>query len=140
MQITYSPALSEDKDAVFTLCKQLIDDYEDTAAIDYEKVIGWIKRKLEKNITSYTRVMVEGKLAGWYSLDKETGELDDLYILPQFQGMGLGSAVINKCIAESEKPLWLYVFKKNTRAIGLYRRMGFAIREEVGKTRYIMER
>lgn len=140
MEITYTPALPEDRDPVFLLCKQLIDNYEDVSSIDYEKVIGWVKRKLEKNIASYTRVMAGGKLAGWYCLDRETGELDDLYILPEHREMGLGAAVIKKCIAECEKPLWLYVFKKNVRAISLYRRMGFVIREEVGKTRYIMGR
>ena len=139
-ELRFEPAETEDIRMIFSLSKALIDQYEDVDSIDYEKVIGWVKRKLEKNIASYTRVMAGGKLAGWYCLDREPGELDDLYILPEHREMGLGTAVIKKCIAECEKPLWLYVFKKNVRAISLYRRMGFVIREEVGKTRYIMGR
>lgn len=140
MVLTYAPAVSGDIEPIFSLCKQLIDDYEDTASIDYEKVLGWVRRKIEGSISSYTRVMADGEIAGWYCLDPETGELDDFYILEGFRGKGIGTAVLQKCIAECPKSLWLYVFTKNVRAISLYRRMGFAIREEVGNTRYIMKR
>ena len=140
MRITYCPALPEDADVLYGLCKQLIDDYEDTASIEYDKVLAWVKGKIERTIGAYTRVLADGSLAGWYCLDKDSGELDDFYILPAFRGKGIGTRVLETCIAESEKPVWLYVFRKNVRAIALYRRMGFTIREEVGTTRYIMER
>lgn len=140
MVLTYMPALPEDAEQVFRLCRQLIDDYENLAAIDYEKVLGWVGRKIRGNIASYTRVMAEGQIVGWYCLDKSTGELDDLYILEDFRGKGVGTKIIQKCIDECPMPIWLYVFTKNTRAVALYERMGFTIREKVGATRCIMKR
>lgn len=140
MEITYCPALPEDAPGIYGFSKQLIDDYEDVSSIDYEKVLAWVNRKIENNIGTYTRVLADGSLAGWFCLDKDTGELDDFYILPEFWGKGVGTQVLRRCIGLSQKPVWLYVFRKNVRAIALYQRMGFTIREEAGTTRYIMTR
>lgn len=140
MEITYCPALPEDAPGIYGFSKQLIDDYEDVSSIDYEKVLAWVNRKIENNIGTYTRVFADGSLAGWFCLDKDTGELDDFYILPEFRGKGVGTQVLHRCIGLSQKPVWLYVFRKNIRAIALYQRMGFTIREKVGTTRYIMTR
>ena len=140
MELSFSPATEADVEILFSLCKKLIDDYEDLASIDYEIVLAWVKRKITKNIGSYTRVLWANQVVGYFCLDKDSGELDDLYILPEFQGRGIGSAVVQHCIQESEKPLWLYVFKKNTRAIALYARMGFTVQEEVSQTRCIMRK
>ena len=139
MVITYTPAGKTDAALLYQLCKKLIDDYEDTTAIDYEKVLSWVKWKIETNIFRYTRILADGVLAGFYCLDVQSGELDDLYILEPFQGKGLGSTVVRQCMEESHVPLWLYVFKKNTGAIRLYQRLGLQICKEVGSTRYIMQ-
>ena len=67
-------------------------------------------------------------------------ELDDFYILPQFRGRGIGTAVLEKCIRESSLPIFLYVFTRNTGALNLYQRMGFRIAEQISSTRSIMRR
>ena len=48
--------------------------------------------------------------------------------------------MLERCFAEAEGPIFLYVFMRNTGAVRLYERMGFRVREKVGETRYIMER
>ena len=67
-------------------------------------------------------------------------ELDDLYLYPAFQGRGIGTEVLEKSIAEADAPIFLYVFRANTRAIRLYERFGFRVTEEVSPTRCIMRR
>ena len=84
-------------------------------------------------------MLLDGERCAYYRLC-EDGELDDLYVLPTFRNQGIGSEVLKKCIAESTKPLYLYVFSRNVRAISFYDRFGFSIRETVGKTRLIMAR
>jgi hypothetical protein len=37
MQITYARASAEDIDNIYTFCVQLMDAYEDKAAVDYDK-------------------------------------------------------------------------------------------------------
>lgn len=67
-------------------------------------------------------------------------ELDDLYILSPYQNQGIGSEIIRKCIAETDFPIFLYVFIQSTRAVSFYKRLGFRITENIRNSRYIMER
>ena len=140
--LRFVPATQEDIPVILEQCKALIDRYEDKKLIDYEKVLGWMERKITSNIAQYTCVLTTGEKAAYYCLDQreEETELDDLYVLPPFQNQGIGSAIIEKCINVTEKPLMLYVFTGNERAISLYRRYGFMVVQQVSPTRCIMMR
>lgn len=142
MELTFSPARASDIDAIFALSKDLIDRYEDLTSIDYDKVLAWVRRKIEENIGEYVCVFCGGEKAGYYHLCPAEGmtELDDLYILPRFQRRGIGTAVIEKCCAETALPVMLYVFTRNTGAFSLYQRLGFRVNEYVGTSRCIMIR
>lgn len=139
MSFRYAAATPEDIPAIYTQAKCLIDMYEDLTTLDYEKVLAWVHRKISSNISQYCCVTVSGEKCAYFRLC-EDGELDDLYVLPAFRGRGIGSEILRKCIAESRNPVYLYVFSRNTRAISLYERFDFSIREAVGDTRLIMVR
>jgi len=141
MTITYKQAKAEDVAPVFELCGQLILDYEQLETIDLSAVMNWVRRKIETSIGEYTVILADGQKAGYYHFfknDEGICELDDLYILPQFQNRGLGSGVIQKCLASVSTPVMLYVFIKNERAVALYQRLGFEISKTLGPSRYIM--
>ena len=143
MKITYDRAASSDIEPLYQLCKRLIDHYENVECIDYERVLRWVRQKLETSIGEYTAVYADGQKAGYYHFYKnEDGEyeLDDLYVFPQFQNRGIGTAIIEKCCRSVNEPVTLYVFIKNERAVSLYQRLGFAIAETIGDRRYIMKR
>ena len=142
MELSFGIADQQDSQSLFRLNKELIDRYENVQDIPYEEALGWVRRKIEKNIHSYTRIYVDGVHAGFYRFvpNGDRMELDDLYIFPEFQGRGIGSAVIQKCCDETDLPVMLYVFIRNTGAWKLYRRLGFEIRETVHNSRYIMVR
>ena len=139
MKPAYIPATQRDIPVIFSQAKALIDAYEDVSAIDYDRVLAWLEKKIAENISSYTCLVQDGKICAYYRLCDD-GELDDLYVLPEFQGKGIGSHILRKCIDGSDTPLYLYVFSRNTRAIALYERFGFCICERVSNTRYIMRR
>ena len=134
--ITYTTAEQRDLPLLFQLNRQLIDTYEDTSTIDYGNVLLWVQQNLASHLTEFHRILFHGQLAGFYCLT--CGELDSFFILPEYQGMGIGTEVLKHCQRQSSS-LFLYVFRRNHRAIALYSRMGFHITKEVGKTRYIME-
>lgn len=142
MAIAFQPADEKDIDRIYALSKDLIDRYEDMETIDYDKVLVWVRRKITNHIGSYTRILSDGQQAGYYRLCPAGSmmELDDLYIFPEFQGKGIGTQVIRKCCSETNLPIMLYVFSRNTRALSLYTRLGFTITEAVGSSRYIMVR
>ena len=139
MKLQYLVATEADIPVIFDQAKALIDAYEDLASIDYEKVLTWVKQKITSQIREYTAVSQNGEICAYYHLCQD-GELDDVYVLPGFRGQGIGSQILQKCIAESRQPLYLYVFSRNLRAIELYKRFGFGVSERVGNTRYIMSR
>ena len=142
MRLSYQLALPEDVDTIFRFNKDLIDRYENIQDISYDDVLGWVRRKIEKAIHTYTRIYADGVHAGFYRFvpNEEKMELDDLYIFPEFQSRGIGTCVIEKCCVETEKPVMLYVFIRNTGAWKLYQRLGFEIRENIRGSRYIMVR
>ena len=56
MNLQFLPASEADIPFIYDQAKLLIDTYEDITSIDYEKVLGWVKGKIEKEIPSYCRV------------------------------------------------------------------------------------
>jgi ribosomal protein S18 acetylase RimI-like enzyme len=86
--------------------------------------------------------MLGKEKVGYFNLKKgtEEAELDDFYVLPEYRGKGIGTKVLSYCISQTNTPIFLYVFRKNTDAIRLYTRFGFSVSEEIGNTRLIMRR
>ena len=142
MNLTFAPAEMADIEPLFTLSTALIEQYEDLNSINNDEVIAWVRRKIQKKIGEYICIFCDGEKAGYYRFCPAEGmmELDDLYILPRFQNRGIGTAVIKRCCAETDLPVMLYVFTRNTGACALYRRLGFRVTETVGETRCIMVR
>lgn len=67
------------------------------------------------------------------SITPDTLKINQLYILPECHGRGIGSACMTRIIAEAtleQKPVTLQVLKINTRAIAFYQRLGFTIMDE----------
>lgn len=139
MKLEYGNATADDIPVIFAQAKALVDSYEDVSAIDCGRVMDWMERKITKLVESYTRVCRNGACCAYYRLT-EDGELDDFYVLPGFRGQGIGSTILERCIGESEKNLWLCVFTENRRAMALYQRFGFRVTETVCNTRAIMRR
>ena len=141
-KLSFVSASMDDVPLIFAQSKALVDAYEDVASIPYEQVMNWMHNKIQENIAQYTKVCIDGITAGFYRLvsGEEETELDDFYILPPFRGQGIGTAVLEKCILDEQKPMFLYVFQKNVGAIRLYNRFGFEPAQVVSETRMILRR
>lgn len=142
MNLRYETAQPGDAAVIYSLCRELVERYEDSKQVDLGKVLPWLERKVEESILLYTRVLLDGQTVAYYRLDTsgERAELDDLYVLPEYRCRGIGTRILQKCIESTEKDIFLYVFKRNTGAVALYSRMGFTVEREVGVTRCIMVR
>jgi ribosomal protein S18 acetylase RimI-like enzyme len=51
--------------------------------------------------------------------------IDQLFVDPEHQGLGLGSALLKAMLERRLRPTTLHVFARNTPARGLYERFGF---------------
>lgn len=143
MNLEYKQAQAEDIELLYELSKNLIDRYEDIQSIEYDKVLKWVRRKIESCIAEYTCVYVNNEKAGYYHFFKNANglfELDDLYIFSDYQRRGIGTEIIKKCCQEAKGFVYLYVFIKNERAVSLYERLGFQVVQTIKGSRFIMRK
>lgn len=141
MKLLFEKATGSDIESIYEFNKYLIDRYENVQNIEYDKVLSWVQRKIETYIEEYQRILFDGELAGYYRFhqDGDKMELDDLYIFPQYRNQQIGTTIIEKCLLETDLPVYLFVFIKNTKAVELYKRIGFEIVETIQDSRYIMQ-
>ncbi|MBX5066546.1 GNAT family N-acetyltransferase [Rhizobium lentis] len=70
---------------------------------------------------------VENKLVGVIAYGDDW--IEQLYVLPDFQGMGIGSLLLG-CAKEEMDDIRLWTFQRNTGARAFYERHGFTAEEE----------
>jgi GNAT superfamily N-acetyltransferase len=93
--------------------------------------------------TPFSRIMYNGQAVGTIALTALVDHLrlDEFYLLPAYQGQGLGTRILNHCLAIADTcgmPLRLRYLKWNP--VGsLYRRHGFMVIDET-EIHFIMER
>ena len=140
--LAYTQAKAEDIDIIFSQCRQLIESYEDMSCVDLPKVLSWMRRKIETQISSYTCVWENGCKVAYFHLSEDTDgtQLDDLYVLEAYRNRGIGTRILECCVEMAREPLYLYVFTGNLGAIRLYERFNFAVTRQVSPTRVIMTR
>lgn len=141
MKLEYRPADTSDMEPLYELNKEQIDCYEDVRKIDYDKVLAWIRKKLEDSIREHSCIFWNGNKSGYFRFYLTNGkmEIDDLYVFSPVQDHGIGTAVLKKCLTSTDLPVFLYVFSRNIRAVALYRRLGFEVIKKAGTTRYVMQ-
>jgi len=134
------PAISELAGVIWRACYPGIITYEQ---IDYMLARMYSLDVLRNEIRSqgirYDLLLVEDKPAGFasYGPTSEPGamKLHKLYLLPEMQGRGLGSRLLQHIEREvrnlGARRLILSVNKRNTKAIKTYQRNGFVIAESV---------
>lgn len=86
----------------------------------------------------YIRLIYEKEVCGLILYYDYMGGLfiDELYIEENYRNKGIATYIIDNLKNDSSN-IYLYVFKENTKAIKLYKRLGFNIEEET-KTRLLM--
>lgn len=113
------------------------------AQIDYMLsqmyALGTLREEICSQGIRYELLRVNGKPAGFASFGPTSRpgvvKLHKLYLLPELQGHGLGSRLLQHCEREARavgaRHLTLSVNKQNARAIAVYQRNGFVIVESV---------
>ena len=141
-RIGYRPAAESDIDFLYSLHVAAMKEYVD-------QIWGWNENDQEsifrRNYVPATIqiILCNGRDIGMLSVEEREKDvfLRTIEIHPEYQGKGIGTAIIKKIIADGAqkmKPIFLQVLKVNP-AKGLYERLGFVIVEET-ETHYRMRR
>ena len=110
--------------------EQLIKEVEEPGSLF---LIGWD----DDNAVGYARLR-EGERFPEFG-NSSSMEIARIYAIQDAIGKGVGSALINKCIAiaieQQREIIWLGVWEHNQRAINFYKKWGF---EKFGEHQFIL--
>ncbi|HWB25806.1 MAG TPA: GNAT family N-acetyltransferase [Chitinophagaceae bacterium] len=133
--IEYSlrPATAADSDFFYTVKKTVLQKY-------IEEIWGWnedfqLQYHADNYNTAITNIIIKGNIAmGTVEIREDEAEIfiSGLYLLPPYQGWGIGTGIINECIEKASannKRVSLEVLKINAGAQKLYSRLGFTLQE-----------
>jgi diamine N-acetyltransferase len=145
--IRFRPCESGDLDTLRTIAYRTYDEafrhMNTPADMDAYMESAFTRARLDEELrnplSAFFFLYSDGALAGYMKLNEGEAqsdlrgpagmEIERIYVLRDFQGLGLGRAMVEKALEIALKKkktfLWLGVWQKNENAIAFYERMGF---------------
>ena len=119
--------------------KSIFDYAENLSLEEIKQINNYVKSNVPKEIDDYRVICINDKKIGCLLVvNKDDGVLlDEIYLEEKYRNKGIGTSIIKK-ILSSYNIVYLWVYKLNTRAISLYKKLGFKIIDET-ETRYYMK-
>ncbi len=134
IKYSFQKASCDDEVAIFNLYVSVMKKY-------ISEIWGWNQEwqkndfRRHFNPESITVVKEKKTIIGYSQVEKQGSHLyvRMMLLLPEYQGMGIGSHLLNSVIEEANIQsmiVGLEVFKINERALGFYKHHGFQIQGE----------
>lgn len=120
--------------------KTIFDYAKDLDQSEIEKINNYVNETVPNQIDEYKNIILNGSIVGSILLTKIVNGilLDEIFIEEQYRNKGIGSTIIKDIITNINCNIYLWVYKDNTKAIKLYKKLGFTIKDETD-SRYYME-
>ena len=101
---------------------------------------GYVSKDIPEELDKCQMICVDDKVIGCLIIKPDEGFtlLDEIFIEEEYRNLGIGTDIINNILNKNNK-VYLWVYIDNVRAVKLYKRLGFKVKEETDK-RYFMER
>ena len=135
--------MKADIDDVSTLIdyklKNIFDYAENLSLEEIKQINNYVKSNVPKQIDDYKVICINDKKIGCLLvINKDDGVLlDEIYLEEKYRNKGIGTSIIKK-ILSNYNIVYLWVYKLNTKALSLYKKLGFKIIDET-ETRYYMK-
>lgn len=140
MEYKLLKSTSNDINRLIEYKKRTIYEYaKDLSDEEINKINRYIASEVPKLIDVYCNIMVDNKIIGCILLtNKDDGKLlDEIYLEKVYRNKGIGTEIIRDILSNNDI-VYLWVYKKNDKAISLYRKLGFNVIEET-ESRYYMK-
>jgi len=157
MSIAITPAMLDDAAALADIAATVfpLSCPPDTAAADLQAYIDTelTPARFRQHLTDPSKLILTareaGALAGYLMLSQSTApaavgsvrpiELQRLYVLPPFHGMGVADALVSQALAVARTmerdTIWLSVSQLNPRGLAFYAKQGF---HKVGEQQFLV--
>ena len=119
---------------------QTVLDYAGKLSIEeQEKIRNYVHNEVLEYLIFYELIEVSSSIVGCVLVRpyQDGYLLDEIYLEKEYRNLGIGSSIL-KDKTMHFSPLYLWVYKDNKKAISLYKRIGFLVKEETA-IRYFME-
>lgn len=129
-----------DIDRLIKYKKNTIYEYaENLSDEEINKINSYVENNVPKLLDNYSNIVVDGKVVGCLLVTlKDDGILlDEIFIDEEYRNLGIGTSIISN-ILNNYDIVYLWVYKKNVKAIDLYKRLDFNIVTETD-SRYYMK-
>ena len=140
MEYKLLKSTSNDINRLIEYKKRTIYEYaKDLSDEEINKINRYIASEVPKLIDVYRNIMVDNKIIGCLLItNKDDGKLlDEIYLEKVYRNKGIGTEIIRDILSNNDI-VYLWVYKKNDKAISLYRKLGFNVIEET-ESRYYMK-
>ena len=107
---------------------------------EVEKINNYVNKTISNQIFEYKNIVLNNIIVGSFLITKnENGFLlDEIFIEEQYRNKRIGTSIIKGVISKANNNVYLWVYKDNIKAVNLYNKLGFNIKEETD-SRYYME-
>lgn len=98
--------------------------------IDFAARLPWWRRRWREEIAPHAAIVIaesRGAIAGFVTIDQASGYLDQIVVAPSHWGTPVGAWLLAEAKRLSPAGLELDVNIDNARAVGFYRKHGFAV-------------
>jgi ribosomal protein S18 acetylase RimI-like enzyme len=134
--------LPSDFEFLYELCKSTMESYVVAAWGKWSDEIVRSQLSDGLNLKAFQSIFVDQSRVGAIAVERHAThiQIEDLYILPEFQNQGIGTAIILDIIKEADqdcKPVRLRVLTSSPAKV-LYERLGFVV-VQIEPERYFME-
>jgi len=102
-------------------------------AIDFSARLDWWRERWRGELVPSASISVAesaGALAGFVTVNRTTGYLDQIVVAPQHWGAGIAEMLLDEAKRLSPGRLELHVNQDNARAVRFYQKHGFGIAGE----------
>lgn len=119
--------------------ESIFDYAENLSLEEINQINDYVKSNVPKELNNYKIICINDKKVGCLLItNKDDGVLlDEIYLEEKYRNKGIGTSIIKE-ILSNYNIVYLWVYKLNTKALSLYKKLGFKIINET-KTRYYMK-
>lgn len=112
---------------------------DDLPKYEIMRINNYVDEHIPVEITDYKIIMCSNDRVGCLLVTKKDDGviLDEIYLEEEYRNKGIGTEII-KNILKNNSIVYLWVYKKNIKAISLYKKMKFKIINET-ENRYYMK-
>ena len=141
-ELTFRSVVDKDSDFIYLLKKMTLKQYVEQTWGSWDEEFQVARHNQVFSPEKFEIIQYEGKDIGVLKTQEndESVEIDIIEILPKYQNKGIGSYIVQNIIdstSQKHKSVSLQVLKVNTKAVKLYKHLGFSVNSET-TTHFLM--